>query len=87
MLLRNFTLNIKHLNINYINRAACAIPDGDSVVIVGGQFTLKDVSRYNEGGFVEALPSLAIGGGFQSCVGYINGQNKMVIHYQQYARS
>ena len=53
----------------------------DSVVIVGGQFTLKDVSRYNEDGFVEALPSLAIGGGFKSCAGYINDQNKMVIHY------
>ena len=78
---------MKYLNRIYINRAACAIPDWDSVVIVGGQFTIKDVSRYNEGGFVEALPSLAIGGGFQSCVGYINGQNKMVIHYQQYARS
>ena len=51
------------------------------MVIVGGQFTLKDVTRYNEDGFVEDLPSLAIGGGFQSCVGYINNQNKMVFTY------
>ena len=48
------------------------------MVIVGGQFTPKDVTRYNEDGFVEDLPSLAIGGGFQSCAGYINNQNKMV---------
>ncbi len=60
--------------IVYITRAACAIPDGDSVVIVGG----KEVSRYNESGFVEALPSLNIGGRFQSCAGYVNNQNKMV---------
>ena len=60
--------------IVYITRTACAIPDGDSVVIVGGQ----EVSRYNEEGFVEALPSIPIGGGFQSCARYTNSENKEV---------
>jgi len=65
-------------SMQYMTVAACAIPDGDSVVILGGQFTLKDVSRYNESGFVEALPGLNVGGGFRACAGYINNQNKMV---------
>ena len=50
------------------------------MVIVGGQFTSTDVSRYNENGFVEALPSLDTRGGGQSCAGYFNSQNKMVFN-------
>ena len=48
------------------------------MVITGGQFTLPDVSRYNENGFVEKLPSLKVGRVFHACAGYINNQNKMV---------
>ena len=73
---RYYFLDFLHKNYVYINRAACAIPDGDSLVIVDG----KEVSRYNEDGFVEALPSIPSGGGFQSCARYTNNKNKEVLN-------
>ena len=46
------------------------------MVIVDG----KEVSRYNEDGFVEKLPSIPSGGGFQSCALYTNNENKEVFN-------
>ena len=59
----------------HFTRGSCAIPDGDSVVIISGG---TDVTRYNETGFVENLPSLNNGRGFASCVGYVNNQSETV---------
>ena len=39
-------------------RNACAIPDGDSVVLTGGKSTKTKVSRYNRAGWVEDMPDL-----------------------------
>ena len=47
---------------------ACAIPDGDSVVLTGGMMTLNKVSRYQmDQGWVEDLPELKFGRYYHGC--------------------
>ena len=61
----------------HIFRRACAIPDGDSVVITGGVMseTRKKASRYNRQGWVEDLPDMSIGRFHHGCAGYTkNGE-------------
>jgi len=57
---------------------ACAIPDEDSVVLTGGFYTQQEVTRYNEQGYQETLPSLRSKFYGHHCSWYINAQRKMV---------
>ena len=59
-------------------RGTCAINDGTSVILTGGQYTQSDVFRYDKDGFVEKLPSLNIGRWTHACASYIDTDNKMV---------
>ena len=50
---------------------ACAIPDGDSVVLTGGMFTENKVSRYQmDQGWVEDLPDLKFGRVYHGCAAF-----------------
>ena len=57
---------------------SCSIPDVDSVVVTGGQYSKGDVVRYNEDGFVEDLPQLISGRWSHACSWYTNSQGAMV---------
>ena len=57
---------------------ACAIPDEDTVVITGGSYTQREVSRYNENGFLEYLPSLISHKEAHHCSWFINEERKRV---------
>ena len=61
-------------------RGTCAINDGTSVILTGGQYTQSDVFRYDKDGFVENLPSLNISPLRRgiACASYINTDNKRV---------
>ena len=50
------------------------------MVLTGGYHTLKKAHRYNENGFVEALPNLNKESVFHSCASYINNEDKRVKH-------
>ena len=47
-------------------------------MVTGGQFSIGNVVRYNEDGFVEDLPELISGRWSHACSWYINSQDKMV---------
>ena len=67
-------------------RNACSLPDGDTVVVTGGQYTQPEVSRYNENGFVETLPNLVTGRWTHSCSWFINDDRKMVYNIEYLIR-
>ena len=48
-----------HINTYY--RKACAIPDGENVLLTGGYYSRQRVSRYDAAGYVAELPGLNIG--------------------------
>ena len=48
------------------------------MVLTGGYHTKKKAHRYNESGFVEALPNLNKRSVFHSCASYINNEDKRV---------
>ena len=48
------------------------------MVLTGGYHTLKKAHRYNENGFLEALPNLNKESVFHSCASYINNEDKRV---------
>ena len=54
-------------------RYACSITLGDHVVITGGVETLTTVSRYNESGWVEDMPSLNLGRYSHGCTTFMSG--------------
>ena len=45
-------------SINTYHRSACAISDGDSVLLTGGYFSQQRVSRYDATGYEDDLPRL-----------------------------
>ena len=64
-------LECRHnVNTYYIYRSACAIPEEASLVITGGWYTLKTVSRYNSTGLVEDLAKLNVGRRNHGCSSY-----------------
>ena len=67
-----------HSPLTSFLRNPCSIPDGDTVVVTGGQYTQPEVSRYNENGFIESLPNLLTGRWTHSCSWFINDDRKMV---------
>ena len=65
-------------------RSACAIVDSDTLLVTGGGYTLRTVSRYDTAGFVEDLPSLNEGRtGHHGCGAYTGdtGEQVIVIQY------
>ena len=58
-------------------RKACAIPDTDTVVITGGYYSQKRVSRYSVQGWQEDLPDLNTGRRNHACAGYMSGGRKV----------
>ena len=58
------------MSFNY--RTACSISLDDHVVITGGSYTQKIVSRYNENGWVEDLPSLTQGRFQHGCTAFMS---------------
>ena len=60
---------------------ACAIPDGDSVVLTGGMMTLNKVSRYQmDQGWVEDLPELNIGRRYHGCASFTKDDEQVSIN-------
>ena len=63
----------------FINIAstACSIPDPSSttVIVTGGEYTLKTVSRYGRDGWVEDLPPLRVGRNNHGCGSYVSGKD------------
>ena len=56
---------------------ACAIADGNSVIITGGYRDdyLDDVTRYNMEGYVETLPNLLLARDHHGCTSFVlNGK-------------
>ena len=62
-----------YCNIVYYS-AACAIPDPvtDTVVVTGGDYTMKTVVRYGQQGWLGDLPGLIIGRRFHACSSYMS---------------
>ena len=56
---------------------ACAIPDGDSVIITGGTYSLTTVSIYNVEGWQQDLPPLNTGRNSHACSSYLSGGSKV----------
>ena len=54
---------------------ACSIPDPSSatVLVTGGYYTAKTVSRYAREGWVEDLPPLNVGRSMHGCGSYVSG--------------
>ena len=64
-------LECRHsVNIYYVYRLACAIPEEASLVITGGRYTERKVSRYYITGWVEDLPELNVGRYVHGCSSY-----------------
>ena len=62
---------IGHHVIHY--RQACSISLADHVVITGGYWTQTTVSRYNDDGWVEDMPSLNQGRNIHGCTLFLSG--------------
>ena len=64
-------LECRHsVNTYYVYRRACAIPEEASLVITGGFYTERTVSRYNITGWVEDLAELNVGRRNHGCSSY-----------------
>ena len=59
---------------------ACAIPDGNSVVVTGGTFSEFSVTRYSSDGVINDpdLPWLSSGRWSHACAKYLNEQQETV---------
>ena len=58
-------------------RRACAVPDTDTVIIIGGWHTLTTVSRYSVQGWKEDLPNLITGRHGCACTSYISAGRRV----------
>ncbi len=56
---------------------ACAIPDKDTVVITGGEYTRTTVAVYSVQGWQEDLPSLNIKRWHHACASYMSGEKRV----------
>ena len=59
---------------------ACAISDGDTVLVTGGTFSEFSVTRYNRDGVINDpdLPYLSSGRWSHACAKYLNDQQETV---------
>ena len=60
----------RHVNTYYVYSEACAIPEMASLVITGGGYVQRTVSRYNSTGWVEDLANLTVGRWNHGCSSY-----------------
>ena len=60
-------------------RLACSIPLGDKVVLTGGAYTMKTVSRYDKDGWVGDMPSLNQGRHSHGCTAFVSGGEQVTI--------
>merc|ERR1711970_1493771 len=67
--------------LNYSVSYSCGIPDmsSNSIIITGGDNALDQVTRYDEEGFVEDLPSLLVGRTDHGCGSFIRSDGNMVL--------
>ena len=56
---------------------ACAIPNSDTVIITGGDFTRNTVSVYNVGGWQEDLPPLNTGRYWHACTSFWSDERRV----------
>ena len=56
---------------------ACAVPDTDTVIIIGGWRTKTTVSRYSVQGWKEDLPNLITGRHSCACTSYISAGRRV----------
>ena len=57
----------------------------NSIIITGGDNALNQVTRYDEEGFVEDLPSLLVGRTDHGCGSFIRSDGNMVSSFQEYS--
>ena len=63
---------------NYVYYSdACAIPDGDTVIITGGLNNLNTVSIYNVEGWQQDLPPLNTGRYDHACTSYWSDERRV----------
>merc|ERR1719495_1007525 len=69
------------VNMKYNTWYACSITDHttNSVIITGGSYTLRTVSRYTTTGHVEDLPSLNQGRSLHGCGAYTDDSGEQVL--------
>jgi hypothetical protein len=65
-------------SINTYYRHACAIPDGDSVLLTGGYYSKQRVSRYDATGYMADLPGLNEGRFAHGCGAYLRQDGTQV---------
>ena len=58
-------------------RYSCAIPDGDTVIITGGEYTLNIVSVYTVEGWQKDLPPLNNRRYYHACSRYLSDERKV----------
>merc|ERR1719369_1453224 len=68
-------------SMQYSTTFACSIPDQttNTLVITGGYFTMDRVSRYDQLGFLEDLPSLNFGKWNHGCGAYLREDGTQVL--------
>jgi len=64
--------------MRYNTERACAIVDNDNLLVTGGSYTLRTVSRYDTSGFVEDLASLNEGRYDHGCGAYTGDTGEQV---------
>ena len=60
-------------------RSACSVQEdeNDAILVIGGNFTEKTVSRYNRNGWVEDLPSINDGRRSHSCSNFVRNSERV----------
>ena len=64
--------------VQYCYSYVCAIDLGQSVVITGGEYTMKIVTQYYEDGSFNELPQLITGRYWHGCSSYVDGNGNIV---------
>ena len=77
-------MNDPHIAIT--SSYACAIADGDQVVLTGGYGNIRDVSVYSMSGYRDTetaiFRDLNMGRQYHACSGFYNDQNQKVTRFQ-----
>ena len=66
--------NLTKITLSY----ACAISDGDKVILTGGYTTRNKVSVYSMTGFLKHLAKLNVGRQYHACASYIDNYGRKV---------
>ena len=66
--------NLTKITLSY----ACAISDGDKVILTGGYTTRNEVSVYSMTGFLKHLAELNVGRQYHACASYTDNYGRKV---------